>query len=54
MVIEIKSKEDIKSVKELLAKREPEKKFDARKFCGAIKFDEDALAIQQKLRNEWD
>jgi len=24
------------------------------KFCGAIKFDKDALEIQKELRDEWD
>ncbi len=23
------------------------------KFCGTVKFNEDALLIQKKLRNEW-
>ncbi len=54
MVIEIKDSADIKAVKEMLAKRKCAKKFDAKKFCGKIKFDEDALVIQQRLRNEWD
>jgi hypothetical protein len=26
---------------------------DAYKYCGVIRIKEDALAIQQKLRNEW-
>jgi hypothetical protein len=29
------------------------KKFDAKKFCGAINYTEDAIIIQTKLRNEW-
>ena len=28
--------------------------FNAEKYCGAIKFKEDALQIQIKLRNEWE
>jgi hypothetical protein len=31
----------------------PRKKFDANKFCGAVKFQEDGLEIQKKLRDEW-
>ncbi len=26
---------------------------DTSKFCGTVKFSEDALAIQKRLRNEW-
>jgi hypothetical protein len=26
---------------------------DAFKYCGVIRMDEDALAIQKKMRNEW-
>lgn len=36
-----------------MANKQPAKFFDARKYCGAIKFDEDALVIQRKLRDEW-
>ena len=28
--------------------------FDAHKYCGIIKFDEEPLEIQKKLRNEWE
>lgn len=30
------------------------KKFDARRFCGKVRFKVDALAIQKKLHGEWD
>lgn len=53
MVVEVKDKQDIEKVKELLAKRQHAKKFNAKRFCGAIKFNEDALVIQQRLRDEW-
>ncbi len=26
---------------------------DTLKYCGTVKFNEDALVIQKKLRNEW-
>jgi hypothetical protein len=29
------------------------KGFDAYKFCGTVKFDDDAMNIQKTLRNEW-
>lgn len=30
------------------------KGFDAYKFCGTVKFNEDAMEIQKRLRNEWE
>jgi hypothetical protein len=54
MVLVLKNSKDIKKVKELLVNRQNKKKFDAKKFCGALKVDEDALVIQHRLRNEWD
>lgn len=33
--------------------RTVKKGVDASKFCGTVKFNEDALAIQKRLRNEW-
>lgn len=35
-------------------KRDIEKKgVDTLKYCGTVKFNEDALVIQKRLRNEW-
>ena len=28
--------------------------FDAHKFCGTVKFNEDAMEIQKRLRDEWE
>ena len=53
MVVILKNTKDISKVKELLAEIHPKKKFDAKKFCGALKVNEDALAIQRQLRDEW-
>jgi len=53
MVVVLKSSKDIGRVKELLANLNPPKKFDAKRFNGALKTDEDALKIQQRLRDEW-
>jgi hypothetical protein len=53
MVLVLKSSKDIKKVKEMLADRPSKKNFDAKKFCGALKVDEDALVIQKRLRDEW-
>lgn len=30
------------------------KGFDASKFCGVLKLEEDALSIQKRLRDEWE
>ncbi len=53
MVVEINNTGDIESVKKLLARKQLKKTFNARRFCGAVKFDEDALVIQKRLRDEW-
>lgn len=53
MVLVIKNTSDIKKAKELLSQRKGKKGFDAKKFCGALKFNEDALVIQKRLRDEW-
>lgn len=53
MVVVIKSENDVKRVKEVLSNRNV-KKFDAHKFCGVLKIEEDALKIQKRWRNEWE
>jgi hypothetical protein len=53
MVLVLENSKDIKKAKELLESRQQKKKFDAKKFCGVLKTDEDALVIQRRLRDEW-
>jgi hypothetical protein len=53
MVLVLKDKADIKKIQEFLSERKRKKNFDAKKFCGAIKVDEDAIVIQNRLRDEW-
>jgi len=53
MVLILKNNKDIKKLKALLADRQTKKGFDAKKFCGVLKVDEDPLVIQQRLRDEW-
>jgi hypothetical protein len=49
------SKKEIQDLfKEVENKKKSRRGFDAYKFCGTIKFDEDALKIQKKMRNEWE
>lgn len=40
--------------KKLKALSRTDKKFDSDKFCGMVKFEEDGLVIQKRLRSEWD
>jgi len=49
----VKSEKDIRKAKKAISERRPDKIFDAYKFCGALKVDEDPLKIQERLRNEW-
>ena len=49
------TKAEIESVFEKLASQTSKTKgFDAHKFCGTVKFNEDALEIQKRLRDEWE
>lgn len=43
--------EALRHLEEMKKKKRP---FNASKHCGAVKFDEDALVIQKRLRSEWD
>jgi len=54
MVVVVKSEKDVSKARKAIAEREPNKKFDAFKFCGALKVTEDPQEIQQQLRNEWE
>lgn len=48
------TKEEVKAFgKRLKEGMPPRKKFDASKYCGAVKFEEDGLEIQKRLRDEW-
>ena len=49
------SKEEIKKHLEKIERRKSrDKGFDAFKFCGAVKFKEDGMTIQKKMRDEWE
>ena len=49
------SRKEIKNLfKEIEKKKESGKGFDAYRFCGTVKFEEDALEIQKKMRDEWE
>ncbi len=54
MTIVIKQGDSIEAiVKDLQVKNEDKKKALKEKAFGKIKWDEDALAFQKRLRNEW-
>ncbi len=44
------SKEEVSRALKKLRRR---KLLNAKKFCGAIKWNEDGLKFQKRLRNEW-
>ncbi len=48
------SKKEIELINKKLSKLPSGKKLDAKKFCGVIKLKEDPLAIQKRLRDEWE
>lgn len=52
MVTIIKSGASKKTIDEKLYQHE-EDGFDAKKFCGSLKLNDDALLIQKRLRDEW-
>jgi hypothetical protein len=54
MVVTFNKNSDLSEIKKLFAQYKSKKNFDAKKIVGSLKFDEDGLKIQQKLRNEWD
>ena len=53
MVVVIEKKYGRKEIDRLLNEIKPVKIFDARKFAGKIQWDEDPVAYQKRMRNEW-
>lgn len=54
MVVTFNKNSDLAEIKKLFAQHKGKKTFDAKKVVGTLKFHEDGLKIQQKLRDEWD
>lgn len=55
MITTIDKSKDVNEAKTLIESVHEQKKgIDLSKFVGKIKIDEDPLAIQKKMRNEWD
>ena len=53
MVTVIKKGSTKETIMEILKKLHIHKGLDAFKYCGIIRFKEDALIIQKKMRDEW-
>lgn len=54
MVTVIKKGADKEEIEKALSNMKGKKKFDAYKYCGAIKLNEDPLEIQKRMRDEWE
>ncbi len=47
-------KESINKLLKTLSQRPSRKGIDAYKYCGTVKFKEDALVLQKRWRSEWE
>ncbi|MBF9252424.1 hypothetical protein I2I11_03880 [Pontibacter sp. 172403-2] len=54
MVTVIKKGTDKKEIEKALSNLKSTKRFDAYKYCGTVKLKEYPLAIQKKMRDEWE
>mgnify|MGYP006201487983 CR=1 FL=1 len=56
MIAIIKQGSSLESINKILKKLSEKKKkgIDAKKYCGVLFLTEDALATQNKMRNEWE
>ena len=54
MLITINRTSGIQQADKLLSRLKPQKTFQAKRFLGKVKWGEDALQYQKKLRDEWD
>ena len=57
MVLALKkgaTKKDIEAIEKIIYKEKVPGGFNAKKYNGIMKFDEDPLTIQKKLRDEWE
>ena len=54
MVITIKKDTNSQEIDKILSNLKPRKQFRSKLFLGKIRWGEDALEYQKKIRNEWD
>ncbi len=50
----INKKTSSRSIEKFLKSKSRAKIFNAKKHFGAVRFEEDALVIQKRIRNEWE
>ena len=53
MTLRVTKKMTKEELNETLGQLKVRKVLHAKKFCGAVKWNEDGLKYQQRLRNEW-
>ena len=53
MVVVIEKKYNKQRIDKLLSEIKPTKIFDAKRFAGKIQWNEDPVAYQKRMRNEW-
>jgi hypothetical protein len=54
MVTILKKGSDGKEVEKSLSRLKNKKSFDSQKYCGVLKIKKDPLAIQKRIRNDWE
>jgi hypothetical protein len=54
MVLRINKIKSTQDLDDVLRKVKPVKKLDAKRYLGKVKWNEDPLEYQKRLRNEWD
>jgi|LSQX01.1.fsa_nt_gb hypothetical protein len=54
MIITIDKSMKSQDIEKLLQHLKPHKLFPAKRFVGKLKWGEDALAYQKRIRDEWD
>jgi len=54
MVITIRKDANSQEIDKLLSSWKPRKPFCSKQFLGKIKWGEDAIEYQKRIRNEWD
>ena len=54
MVVTIHKNTSSQEIDKLLLSMKPQKLFRSKKFLGKIKWGEDGLEYQKRIRNEWD
>ena len=54
MLITVNKDASSQEIDKMLLSMKPQKLFQSKMFLGKIKWDEDALEYQKRIRNEWD